>query len=429
MSGSVRTNMDYPKNSYYTASCPLPPLTQIRDWAPEAEIAIVGAGYTGLSAALHLAQNGFDVVVLEANRIGWGASGRNGGQIHSGQRQDPEWFEARYGEEAAKTYFALGEDAKKLVRSLIATNEIECELKNGLLSAAHKPSYVPDYRKHVAHMNQSYDHPLIWLEREEAAERLGTNSYFGATYDPTAGHLHPLKFVFGLAVAAQKAGVRIFEQTKVTGIVNGTELILQTEKGDLRARHVLLCGNGYLSGLEPNLETRVMPINNFIVATRPLSDDENPLIGDECAVDSRFVVNYWRMSADKRLLFGGGENYSSSFPADIESFVRKPLSHIYPQFKNIEIDYAWGGTLSVTVNRLPCLYQLQSNVWAAAGFSGQGVTIAPLAGQILAETVMGNDERFKLYSKLPTPTFPGGKLLRPALLAAGMSWYALRDRL
>lgn len=429
MSGSVRTNMDYPKNSYYTATCPLPSLTQIRDWAPEAEVAIVGAGYTGLSAALHLAQNGIDVVVLEANRIGWGASGRNGGQIHSGQRQDPEWFEARYGEEAAKTYFELGEDAKKLVRSLIATNEIECELKNGLLSAAHKPSYVPDYQKHVAHMNQSYDHPLIWLEREEAAERLGTNSYFGATYDPTAGHLHPLKFVFGLAVAAQKAGVRIFEQTKVTGIVNGMELILRTEKGDLRARHVLLCGNGYLSGLAPDLEAQVMPINNFIAATRPLSDDENPLIGDECAVDSRFVVNYWRMSADKRLLFGGGENYSSSFPADIESFVRKPLSHIYPQFKNIEIEYAWGGTLSVTVNRLPCLHQLQSNVWAAAGFSGQGVTIAPLAGQILAETVMGNDERFQLYSKLPTPAFPGGKLTRPVLLAAGMSWYALRDRL
>lgn len=429
MSGAALPNTDYPENSYYTASCSVPPFAQPHDWAPEAEVVIVGAGYTGLSAALHLAQNGIDVVVVEANRIGWGASGRNGGQIHSGQRQDPEWFEVRYGKDVAKKYFAMGEDAKKLVHSLIATNEIECDLKYGLLSAAHKSSNVPDYRQHVAHMNQNYDHPLSWLEQEEAAARLGTNSYFGAIHDPTAGHLHPLKFALGLADAAQKAGARIFEKTKVSEIVSGTEPILKTEKGDLRARHVLLCGNGYLSGLAPDLEARVMPINNFIAATRPLSEDENPLIGDECAVDSRFVVNYWRMSADKRLLFGGGENYSSSFPADIESFVRKPLSHIYPQFKDIEIDYAWGGTLGVTVNRLPCLQQLQPNVWAAAGFSGQGVTIAPLAGQILAETVMGNDERFQLYSKLPTPAFPGGKLLRPALLAAGMSWYALRDRL
>lgn len=428
MSSAARPDTNYPENSYYTASCVVPSSNETQDWVSEAEVAIVGAGYTGLSAALHLAQAGIDVVVLEANRIGWGASGRNGGQIHSGQRQEPEWFETRYGNDAAKTYFTMGEDAKKLVHSLIATHKIDCDLKDGLLSAAHKATFVPEYKEHVAHMNKNYSHPLAWLEREEAAERLGTDAYFGAIYDPTGGHLHPLKFALGLADAAKMAGARIFEQTKVTHIEGGAGTTLNTSRGPLRARKVLLCGNGYLSGLAPKLEAQVMPINNFIAATRPLSDDEKPLSGDECAADSRFVINYWRMSADKRLLFGGGENYSSSFPKDIESFVRKPLSHIYPQFKDIEIDYAWGGTLGVTVNRVPCLQQLQSNIWAAAGFSGHGVTIAPLAGQILAETIMGNDERFQLYSKLPTPAFPGGKLLRPALLAAGMSWYALRDR-
>lgn len=429
MSQALDTAKDYPENSYYTASTNPPAINRSLEWTPDVDVAIVGAGYTGLSAALHLAEKGVRVAVLEANRVGWGASGRNGGQIHSGQRQDPEWFEARYGQDAAKDYFALGEAAKKLVHNLISQHKIDCDLKSGLLHAAHKKSYVQDFRDHVSVMNDRYEHPLSWIERDEAAERLGTDAYFGAVYDSSAGHLHPLKFALGLADAARAAGAIIFETTPVQGISDWQNPVLTTPKGTMRAKHVLLCGNGYLSGIASDLEAKVMPINNFIAATRPLTSDEIPLKGDECASDSRFVINYWRMSDDKRLLFGGGENYSSKFPNDIENFVRKPLSQIYPQFKDIEIDYAWGGTLGVTVNRLPCLQQLGSNVWAAAGFSGQGVTIAPLAGQILAETVMGDSTRFNLYSKLPTPAFPGGKLLRPALLAAGMSWYALRDRL
>lgn len=420
---------DYPQNNYYVATSDIADRTSQPAWISHVDVAIIGGGYTGLSAALHLAKSGVQVAVLEANRVGWGASGRNGGQIHSGQRQDPEWFETHLGRDAARHFFEMGENAKTLVHNLIAEHGIDCELKSGLLHAAHKSAYVDEYRTHVAHMNDQYNHPLSWIDADETAERMGTSCYHGAIVDPSAGHLHPLKFALGLANAARAAGALIFEQTRVDEITNWQTPDLSTSKGGLKAKQLLLCGNGYLTGIAPKLEARVMPINNFIAATRPLTDAENPLPGDECAADSRFVINYWRMSDDKRLLFGGGENYSSTFPKDIESFVRKPLSQIYPQFKNIEIDYAWGGTLGVTVNRLPCLQKLAPNVWAAAGFSGQGVTIAPFAGQVLAEATQGNSERFDAFAKLPQPTFPGGKVLRPALLAAGMSWYALRDRI
>nr|WP_306265084.1 FAD-binding oxidoreductase [Pararhizobium sp. IMCC3301] len=419
----------YPPDSYYTHSAALPEARPPLAGDCRVDVAIIGGGYTGLSAALHLAQAGLRVAVLEAKRVGWGASGRNGGQIHSGQRQDPEWFEARYDDAVARKFFQMGEDAKTLVHRLIEKHRIACELKAGLIHAAHKQSFVPLYRDHVAHMTSRYNHPLAWLDREEACHRLGTDAYFGAIYDPTAGHLHPLKFALGLAEAAIAEGALIFENTPVQQITDWDQPTLVTPGGVVRADKLLLCGNGYMSGLAPELDARVMPINNFIAATRPLSPTEIPLPGDECASDSRFVINYWRMSADSRLLFGGGENYSARFPPDIKAFVRKPLSLIYPQFKDIEIDYAWGGTLAVTVHRVPLLQRLKDRVWTAAGFSGQGVTIAPLAGQILAEAVLGRPDRLEAYAALPTPAFPGGKLLRPAVLALGMGWFALRDRL
>lgn len=419
----------YPQNSYYTATAPLLEGRPSLKGEHRVEIVIIGGGYTGLSAALHLAKAGKRVAVLEANRVGWGASGRNGGQIHSGQRQEPEWFEARYNRDVSRRFFRMGEDAKHLVHSLIEHYKIDCDLKPGLIHAAHKKRTVSEFQDQIALLNAQYDHPVSWLDREETTHRLGSNAYFGAIYDPTAGHLHPLKFALGLAQAALSEGAEIYENTQVLEISDWDNPTLTTSNGTMRADKVLICGNGYVGGLVPRVDARVMPINNFIAATRPLTEVENPLPGDECAADSRFVINYWRMSADKRLLFGGGENYSSSFPNDIEGLVRKPLSMIYPQFKDIEIDYAWGGTLAVTVHRVPFVQKLNDNVFTAAGFSGQGVTLAPLAGQILAEAALGQSERLDLYADLPTPPFPGGSLLRPAALALGLRWYALRDRL
>ncbi|MCL4153677.1 UNVERIFIED_CONTAM: hypothetical protein GTU68_036636 [Idotea baltica] len=419
----------YPQNSYYTATAPLLDTRPSLKGALKLDVAIIGGGYTGLSAALHLAKAGKKVAVLEANRVGWGASGRNGGQIHSGQRQEPEWFEARYNRDVSQRFFKMGEDAKQLVHSLIEHYQIACDLKPGLIHAAHKKRFVSEFQDQIALLNTHYDHPVSWLDREETAHRLGTNAYHGAIYDPTAGHLHPLKFALGLAEAALLEGADIYENTQVHEITDWDHPTLRTPDGIVRANKVLICGNGYVGGLVPKVDARVMPINNFIAATRPLTEAEIPLPGDECASDSRFVVNYWRISADKRLLFGGGENYAPNFPNDLESFVRKPLSMIYPQFRDIEIDHAWGGTLAVTVHRVPFVQMLQENVFAAAGFSGQGVTLAPLAGQILAEAALGQSDRLDLYADLPTPPFPGGRFLRSATLALGMGWYALRDRL
>lgn len=418
----------YPADSYYTATAPLseaqPPLTgNLR-----VDVAIIGGGYTGLSAALHLAKAGKRVAVLETKRVGWGASGRNGGQIHSGQRQEPEWFEARFSRAVAEKFFNMGEDAKQLVHSLIAHYKIDCELESGLIHAAHKKRFIREFQEHVEHLNVRYGHPVSWLNQEETAYRLGTDAYYGAIYDPTAGHLHPLKFALGLANAARSEGAEIYENTQVLDISDWDDPTLITENGTVCADKVLICGNGYLGSLVPKLDACIMPINNFIAATRPLTEMETPLPGNECASDSRFVVNYWRMSADKRLLFGGGENYSSNFPSNIEAFVRKPLSNIYPQFKHIEIDYAWGGTLAITVHRVPLVQMLKKNVFAAAGYSGQGVTLAPLAGQILAEAVLGRMDRLNLYADLPVPPFPGGPAFRSAALALGLGWYALRDR-
>lgn len=419
----------YPQNSYYTATAPLLEKRRSLKGDIKLDVAIIGGGYTGLSAALHLAKAGKKVAVLEANRVGWGASGRNGGQIHSGQRQEPEWFEARYNRAISQQFFKMGEDAKRLVHSLIEHYKISCDLKPGLIHAVHKKRFITEYQDQVALLNAHYDHPVSWLDQEETAQRLGTDAYHGAIYDPTAGHLHPLKFALGLTEAALLEGADIYENTPVQEITDWGHPTLTTPDGTVRAGKILICGNGYVGGLVPKVDARVMPLNNFIAATRPLTEAEIPLPGDECASDSRFVVNYWRMSADKRLLFGGGENYSPNFPNDIEGFVRKPLSAIYPQFKDVAIEYAWGGTLAVTVHRVPFVQMLKENVFAAAGFSGQGVTLAPLAGQILAEAALGQSERLDLYGNLPTPPFPGGSLLRSATLALGMGWYALRDRL
>lgn len=417
----------YPASWYAAATPQLPPFPALAGTV-EADVCVVGGGYTGLSAALHLAEAGFSVLLIEASRVGSGASGRNGGQVHSGQRQDQEWLEARLGAAAARALWDLGEEAKALVRGLVARHGIDCDLRDGIVAAAHKASYVPHYHAAAEKLARDYGYDrVVPLGREEIAGLLGTQAYHGGTLDRGAAHLNPLAYALGLARAAAAAGVGIFEASRVTSLGSGARPEVRTAQGSVRARHVVLATNAYGGDLAPAVAARVMPINNFIVATAPL--DEVPLGEDVAVADSRFVVNYYRLSADRRLLFGGGESYGWRFPGDIGAVVRPRLRAIYPRLRDVAFDYAWGGTLAITVNRMPAFQRLAPNVFSAAGYSGQGVATATLAGRLIAEAVAGTAERFDVFARIPQARFPGGSALRWPLLALAMSWYAMRDRM
>lgn len=396
-----------------------------------ADICIIGGGYTGLSAALHLAERGRDVVLVEANRLGWGASGRNGGQLHSAQRREQSTLEAWFGKQRAHQLFDLGEEAKSLVKSLIAKHDIACDWQDGLIHAMHKPSYLKDMRQEIDLLRHDYNvNDITELNRDEITTALGTSSYYGGWREQSAGHLHPLNYALGLARAAKRAGAKLYEQTRALKVEHGTTSRVVTETGTISAKIVILAGNGYLHGIDDHTEARVMPLHNFILATEPLGDRARTLIPNrEAAADSRFVVYYWRLSADNRLIFGGGETYGRTFPQDIKAFVRPHMLKLYPRLHDVKIDYAWGGTLAVTMKRLPFMRRLKAGLYTACGYSGQGVGTATFAGKLLAEAISGEQERFDVFSKLPAPPFPGGKLLRYPTMVLAMTWYAVRDRI
>ena len=394
-----------------------------------ADVCVVGGGYTGLSAALHLAEAGLDTVLIDAQRVGWGASGRNGGQVGSGQRQDQDWLEKIVGRDRARAFWDMAEEAKALVKDRIARHGIDCDLKPGVLHADHKAAHVAEHAAYVEKLRRDYGYEAITsLDRAGIEAALGTRAYHGGSLDMGAAHLHPLNFALGLASAARDAGARIFERSRAVSAGGG---VVTTAAGAVRARHVILACNGYLGGLAPEVAARVMPINNFIVATEPLGEARaRELIRDDVAVaDTRFVVNYWRMSADHRLIFGGGETYGYRFPADVAGLVRPRMEGIYPQLRGVRIDHAWGGTLAITVNRMPAFQRLDATTFSAAGYSGHGVAVSTLAGRLMAEAVRGDAARFDVFADLPPPRFPGGAALRAPLLALAMTWYGLRDRL
>lgn len=391
-----------------------------------ADVCIVGAGYTGLSAALHLARAGMRVVVLEAHRAGWGASGRNGGQVGSGQRLDQDWIEARLPADA-RALWEIAEAAKALVRDLGAAMP-GVDWRPGIAHALRKPAEVAAARAYADRLARDYGYDRIEpLDREALADILGTGVYAGGELDHGAGHIHPLNFALGLAAAAEEAGAVIFESSAVQSISDASPARVRTLAGAVVADHVILACNGYLGGLEPAVAARVMPINNFIVATEPLGD-RAPMSRPVGVADSRFVVNYWRQTPDGRLLFGGGESYGYRFP-DIVATVRKPMRQIYPHLADARIDHAWGGTLAITVTRAPCFLRVRPHVLSASGYSGHGVALATMAGQILAQAVQGQAGRFDVMARLPTPRFPGGAALRHPVLVLAMTWFALRDRL
>ncbi|MCO4318725.1 FAD-binding oxidoreductase [Phyllobacterium sp. 21LDTY02-6] len=420
-----------PGVSWYEATIADRPRYPSLDGSRRADVVIVGGGFTGLSAAVHLAEAGADVVLLEAHRVGDGASGRNGGQLGTGQRAWAEELEAQYGLTRARMLFDLAEEAKAHLLEFAQSRSIDIEYVPGQMSVVHKPRYLKHYRAHAEIMAEQFGYRHIhYMDADETARRLGSTRYLGGLYDANTGHIQPMKLVIGTARAAAAAGAAIHEETPVTNIVSGPAgVTVETGYGTVTADKCLLAVNAHGGKLEPVSAAHVMPIRSFIGATVPLGDDSPVLPGGESVDDSRFVVRYFRRAKDGRLLFGGREAYTADNPRDISTHIRRQIAEIYPQLADVEMTEAWGGSVGITMPRQPFVREVMPNVISAGGYSGHGVMLSNFVGKLYAETVAGNRDRLKLFEELKVPAFPGGRTFRAPLLFLALSWYALMDRI
>ena len=395
-----------------------------------ADVAIIGAGFTGLSTALHLAERGYDVRVIEANRVGWGASGRNGGQLIGGIAGERH-IARKWGSELAGLLDELRWEGHAIVRERVATYGIDCDLKNGYLDAAIRPRHLAALQREHAHLQATgFPYETRMLSATETAELIGTNAYVGGLLNMGNGHLHPLNLCVGEARAAAALGVHIHEDSNVLQIDPGSPTRVVTCSGVVSADAVVLAGNAYHT-LAPRQRNAMFPVNSFIVATEPLDDDTvariNPL--DVAVCDPNFVLEYFRLSADKRMLFGGRLNYFGDDPAVIARRHRRKLARLYPALAAARIDYAWGGRIGVPVRRVPLLGRLAPNVYYCQGYSGHGVNVTHLAGRILADAVAGTLEHFDLFAGIKPLVVPGGHRLRTPLVALAIWYYRIRDAL
>lgn len=417
-------------NSYYQASAHAWPEQSVLIGDVAVDVCVVGGGIAGCSAALHLAERGYSVALLEAQHIGWGASGRSGGQIIAGFACGQEPLEQQLGLQAARQMWDVSVEGVALLRSLIARHHIECDLRWGYMEVALKPRQREELRMQQHKLENLYRYSsLRLLEKAELRAELATQRYLAGLYDAEGGHLHPLNYVLGLAAAAQRAGVQIYERSPVVAIQQGGEVQLHTANARVRARFAVLCCNAYIHHLEPMLDKRIMPIVTYIAASEPLGEQRaSQLIKNNIAVsDANFILDYFRRSADHRLLFGGRVSYSGKDWGDTANTLRKRMLSVFPQLRDVRIEYAWSGRLDITLNRAPDFGRLAPNVYYLQGFSGHGIALAGMAGKLASEAIAGQAERFDLFSKLKHRHFPGGDLLRTPALVLGMLWYRLRD--
>ena len=396
-----------------------------------ADLVVIGGGCTGLAAALYAARAGRSVILLEGGRIGWGASGRNGGQIIPGLRKGAVELVAMLGRERAKALFELSLEARKVVTGLIAENGIDCDLAlTGHLLGAIKRSDMAAFEEEAACLDAVMGYPHVrLLDQADTRSAVATPEFRGALIDEMGGHLHPLNYTLGLARACLSVGVRIFEQTEAQALDRTVEgVTVRTTMGNVRAAHAVLAGDALLSGLSSQVNRRIMPVANYQVVTEPLRDPDALIASNRAVSDSRFVVDYFRLTADGRLLFGGGERYTPDAPQDMAGFVRPYRERAFPQLAGVRLTHAWGGLVSVTLSRLPHIGR-DGAVLYAHGYSGQGVILSSLAGKLMASALDGNAADLERFAAVAPPPFPGGRALSRSLYMLGMAWYALRDRL
>ena len=417
--------------SYYAASrnqqVEYPALTGSVD----TDVCVIGAGYTGLSTALFLLEHGFSVTVLEAARVGFGASGRNGGQIVNSYSRDIDAIERQVPAEQARLLGDMAFEGARIIRDRVARYGIECDLKDGGVFAAITP-------KQLGHLEaqkklwERYGHTQLELmDQQRIREVVGTDRYIGGMLDMSGGHIHPLNLALGEAAAVARLGGAIHEQSPATRIERGERPVVHTPNGQVRANFVVVAGNAYLGGLVPELAAKSMPCGTQVITTEPLSDElaRSLLPQDYCVEDCNYLLDYFRLSADKRLIYGGGVVYGARDPADIESIIRPKMLKTFPQLKDVKIEFTWTGNFLLTLSRLPQVGRLGDNIYYSQGCSGHGVTYTHLAGKVLAEALRSQAERFDALASLPHYPFPGGQLMRVPFTALGAAYYQLRDRL
>ncbi len=396
-----------------------------------ADVAIVGGGITGCSAALHLAERGYKVTLLEAKRIGWGASGRSGGQILNGFGTDIDVMAKDLGQQGAKAAWEMSREAVRLTTQLIEKHAIDCDFARGAIDVAVKPRHVRSFEAHVRTMRDTYGYDQYqWLDRTALREHVRSDAYLCGLLDPNGGHLHPLNYTLGLAKAAQEAGATLHEGSQVVGLKRGRTPVLATAGGDVTADFVVLGGNAYINReMAPELRGRIMPIGNYIVATEPLSDAqvEQSLPQNDAVADANFVLDYYHLSGDRRMLYGGQVSYGYGAPRRLRQRMASKLGRLFPALGDVRIDYQWSGLVGITLNRAPHFGRIGTNIYFSQGYSGHGMAFSGLSGKLISEAVAGQAERFDLYTKIRHRRFPGGEALRTPLLVLATSFYRLRD--
>ena len=413
--------------SYYAATANWQTDYPELEGAIEADVAIVGGGFSGVATAVELSERGYKVVLLESNRIGWGASGRNGGQIIGGYGQNPGAFRSTIGSEGVDIVEGMGVECVDIIKQRIEKYNIDCDLKWGYCEVGLKKRHLKSYQQWAED-----DPAMRLLDQDQIKEYVNSELYLGGYYREDWGHIQPLNLCIGEAKVAQSLGANIFENSQVTSITYGDNPVVTTQKGSVKAGHVILCGNAYMGKLVPYLDARVLPATSCIIGTEPLSDEQlrQTMVRDVAVCDSRTALDYYRLSADKRLLFGGLSNYTGLEPTNAEAVMRNKMAKVFPSLKTVKIDYSWSGRMGISVRRMPQIGRLKnSNILYASGYSGHGVAPTHMTGRLLAEAVDGNTHRFDIMNKMFHLPWPGGKLLRRPAMAAGMMFYKIRDAL
>ncbi|MGQ7847091.1 NAD(P)/FAD-dependent oxidoreductase [Granulosicoccus sp. 3-233] len=419
-------------DSYYAASANPAPARAELSGDHQIDVCIVGAGFSGLSTGLHLVEKGYKVAIIEGARVGWGASGRNGGQIVNGLNASLQTIEKRYGRDTSTFVAGLVQEGGEIIRERVRSYDIQCDLKDGNIFTGLTR----------AHMKELEERMQLWasygirnqemLDRKQLREHIDSDIYEGGLIDHSGGHMHPLNLCLGEAAAFEKLGGVIYEMSPVISVdTDAASPVARTARGSITCKALVLCGNAYLGHVVPTLTSRVMPVSTQVMATEPLGEERgNSLIPqDACVEDIRYILDYYRLSADKRLLFGGGTVYGGADPRDIEGKLRPNMEKVFPQLKGVKVDHAWSGNFALSFSRVPQMGRIGDNTYFAHGYSGHGVTGSHTFGRILSEAIDGELTRFDVFEKVPWYPFPGGRMFRVPYSMVGSWWYGLRDRL